>query len=47
MSPGQHQTKAFSVLNVAGLSSFNIMWHYAKDAGRIQRVTNIMSAPVG
>lgn len=46
MPPGQRQPKPFSVLNVAGRTSFNIMWHYAKDAGRIQRVTHIMSAPV-
>ncbi|POD90528.1 hypothetical protein BV924_22450 [Pectobacterium odoriferum] len=45
MSPGQRQTTAFSVINVAGRTSFNIMWHYAKAAERGQRATHIMSAP--
>ncbi|GKV82681.1 hypothetical protein PEC106664_34550 [Pectobacterium carotovorum subsp. carotovorum] len=45
MSPGQRQPKPFSVLNVAGQSSFNIMWHYAQVAERNQRATHIMSAP--
>ncbi|CAG75025.1 hypothetical protein ECA2123 [Pectobacterium atrosepticum SCRI1043] len=47
MPSGQHQTKAFSAKIIAGRSSLNIMWHYAKAAERGQRVTNIMSAPVG
>ncbi len=47
MPPGQRQPSSLSSCQVAGRSSFNIMWHYAKDAGRIQRVTHIMSAPSG
>ncbi|WP_338659289.1 hypothetical protein [Pectobacterium araliae] len=45
MPPGQRQTMALSVGHVAGRTSFNIMWHYAKAAERDPRVTNIMSAP--
>ncbi|URG49847.1 hypothetical protein IG609_004600 [Pectobacterium quasiaquaticum] len=45
MPPGQRQPKPFSVLNVAGQSSFNIMWHYAQVAERNPRATHIMSAP--
>ena len=46
MPPGQRQPKAFSASVVAGLSSFNIMWHYAQVAERNPRVTHIMSAPL-
>ncbi|TCV02224.1 hypothetical protein EDC54_11838 [Samsonia erythrinae] len=45
MSPGQRSPPSLSASMVAGRSSFNIMWHYAKAAERGQRVTNIMSAP--
>ncbi|WP_044209764.1 hypothetical protein, partial [Pectobacterium odoriferum] len=45
MAPSQRQPKPFSVLNVAGRTSFNIMWNYAKAAERGQRATHIMSAP--
>ncbi|RYC37109.1 hypothetical protein ACI51Z_16360 [Pectobacterium carotovorum] len=45
MSPGQRHPSSLSSCYVAGRTSFNIMWHYAKAAERGQRVTNIMSAP--
>ncbi|WP_261850225.1 hypothetical protein, partial [Pectobacterium araliae] len=45
MSPGQRQPSSLSSCYVAGRTSFNIMWHYAKAAERGQRVTHIMSAP--
>ncbi|MBA0168493.1 hypothetical protein [Pectobacterium sp. CFBP8739] len=45
MPPSQRQPSSLSSCQVAGRSSFNIMWHYAKAAERGQRVTNIMSAP--
>ncbi|AIK15183.1 putative membrane protein [Pectobacterium atrosepticum] len=45
MPPGQRQPQSHSDLNVAGQSSFNIMWHYAKAAERGQRATHIISAP--
>ncbi|UKE84740.1 hypothetical protein [Pectobacterium sp. PL152] len=44
MPPGQRQPQSNSDLNVAGRSSFNIMWHYAKAAERGPRVTHYVGA---
>ncbi|AYH12173.1 hypothetical protein C5E22_21890 [Pectobacterium parmentieri] len=45
MSPGQRSPSSRSASIVAGRTSFNIMWHYAKVAERNPRVTHIISAP--
>lgn len=45
MPPSQRQPSSLSSCQVAGRSSFNIMWHYAQVAERNQRATHIMSAP--